>query len=144
MGRPLKKDVFGTKATRSFASAEAGIKLEGYFGGALNTDYQIVKQRGAKTFVVMRQATDNFTEAESIPGSITGTNLEVGKLVATEPDANGEIRMLGFTNQGQAADNGVVAIAKITKRVATGFNGTRYKWSLQNDSSADYIVLTAI
>jgi hypothetical protein len=144
MGRPLKKDVFGTKATRSFASAEAGIKLEGYFGGTLNTDYQIVKQRGAKTFVVMRQATDNFTEAESIPGSITSSNLRIGKLVSGQPAANGQIRMLGFTNQGQAADNGAVAIAKITKRIATGFNGTRYKWSLQNDSSADYIVLTAI
>ena len=144
MGRPLKKDEFGTKATRSFASAEAGIKLEGYFGGTLNTDYQIVKQRGAKTFVVMRQATDNFTEAESIPGSITSSNLRVGKLVSAQPAANGQIRMLGFTNQGQAADNGAVAIAKITKRIATGFNGTRYKWSLQNDSSADYIVLTAI
>jgi hypothetical protein len=35
-------------------------------------------------------------------------------------------------------------IAKITKRVATDFSGNRYKWYLENDSSNDYIVLTAI
>ncbi len=146
MGRPLKKDVFGTKVTRSFASTEVGIKLEGYFtaDSGLQSDYQIVKQRGAKTFVVMRQATDNFTEAESIPLTITASNLRVGKLVSGEPAADGEIRMIGFTNQGQAADNGAVAIAKITKRVATDFSGNRYTWYLENDSSADYIVLTAI
>ncbi len=142
MGRPLKKDVFGTKATRSFSGSEVGIKVEGYFGGALNTDYQIVKQRGAKTFVVMRQATDNFTEAESIPGSITGTNLKVGKLVSGTPSSNGEIRITGYTDQGDDAT--AVRIAKFTKRLATDFSGNRYKWRLDNDSSTDVLVLTAI
>jgi len=147
MGRPLKKDVNGVSVTRSFASTEVGIKLSGYFtadGATLRTDYQIVKQRGKSSFVVMRQATDNFTESESIPGSITATNLRVGKLVSGTPSADGEIKMVGYTNQGQAADNGVVAIAKITKRVATDFSNNRYTWFIQNDSSEDYIVLTAI
>ena len=141
MGRPLKKDVFGTKVTRTFVS-EAGIKVAGYFSGALNTDYQIVKQRGAKTFVVMRQATNNFTEAESIPGSITGTNLRIGTLVSGTPSANGEIRIQGSTSG--TVDQNLVAIAKFTKRIATDFSGNRYKWFLENDSSADYIVLTAV
>jgi hypothetical protein len=35
-------------------------------------------------------------------------------------------------------------LAKITKRVATDFTGKRYKWQLVNDSSNDYIVLTAL
>jgi hypothetical protein len=35
-------------------------------------------------------------------------------------------------------------LAKITKRVATDFSGNRYTWYLENDSSSDYIVLTAI
>jgi len=146
MGRPLKKDVNGVSVIRSFATTEAGVKLQGFFtlDSGLQSDYQIVKQRGAKSFVVMRQATDNFTEAESIPLTINASNLRVGKLVSGQPAADGEIRMIGFTNQGQAADNGAVAIAKITKRVATDFSGTRYNWFLQNDSSEDYIVLTAI
>jgi hypothetical protein len=41
-------------------------------------------------------------------------------------------------------DQNLVAIAKITKRVATNFSGVKYNWFLENDSSADYIVLTAI
>ena len=146
MGRPLKKDVLGTKVTRSFAGAEAGIKVSGYFtadGATLRTDYQIVKQRGAKTFVVMRQATDNFTEAESIPLTITGTNLRVGKLVSGTPSANGEIKIVGFTQPYQA-DLNAVAIAKFTKRIATDFSGNRYTWYLENDSSTDVIVLTAV
>jgi hypothetical protein len=41
-------------------------------------------------------------------------------------------------------DTGLVAIAKITKRVSKDFSGNRYTWYLESDSSADYIVLTAI
>jgi hypothetical protein len=41
-------------------------------------------------------------------------------------------------------DQNLVAIAKITKRVAINFSGVRYTWYLENDSSKDYIVLTAI
>lgn len=142
MGRPLKKDVNGVKVTRSFASAEAGLKLEGYFtaDSGLQSDYQIVKQRGKSTFVVLRQATDNFTEAESI-STIVGARLRVGKLVATEPDADGELRLLGSTN---GLLPGTVAIAKITKRIATDFSGNKYKWYLDNDSSGDVLMLTAI
>lgn len=143
MGRPLKKDVRGTNVIRSFSGAQAGILVQGYFGGSLGTDYQIVKQRGAKTFVVLKTSDDNFTDAES-QGDLTTSQLQVGTLVAAEPSANGEIRMIGYTNQGQAGDNGAVAIAKITKRLATDFSGNRYTWYLENDSSADYIVLTAI
>ena len=141
MGRPLKKDVFGTKVTRSFTGAQAGIVVQGYFGGSLASDYQIVKQRGKSTYVVLKTSTDAFTEAESIPGSITGTNLRVGKLVSGTPAANGEIRILGSTT-GQTP--GTIAIAKLTKRLARDFSGNKYKWYLDNDSSADVLVLIPV
>ena len=142
MGRPLKKDVYGTKVTRSFTGTlQAGILVEGYFGGSLASDYQIVKQRGAKTYVVLKTSTDAFTEAESIPGSITGTNLKVGKLVSGTPAANGEIRILGSTT---GTTPGTTAIAKLTKRLAYDFSGNKYKWYLDNDSSADVLVLIAV
>lgn len=140
MGRPLFKDVNGVKATRSYTTTQAGIKVQGYFGGSLASDYQIVKQRGAKTFVVLSTATDEFTEAESISG-ITAANLNVGTLVSGEPAANGEIRILGST-AGQTP--GDIAIAKITRRIATDFSGNRYTWYVDNDSSGDVLVLTAI
>ncbi len=141
MGRPLKKDVYGTKVTRSFTGSQAGILVQGYFGGSLASDYQIVKQRGKSTYVVLKTSTDEFTEAESIPGTITGTNLKVGKLVETTPDANGEIRILGSTT-GQTP--GTIAIAKLTKRLARDFSGNKYKWYLDNDSSADVLVLIPV
>ncbi len=143
MGRPLFKDVNGVKVKRSFATTEAGIKVEGYFtadGATLRTDYQLVKQRGAKTYVVMRQTTDNFTEAESI-SSITASTLRTGVLVSGTPAANGEIRILGSTT-GQTP--GTTAIRKLTKRLAYDFSNNKYTWYLDNDSSGDVLVLTAV
>jgi hypothetical protein len=142
MGRPLNKDVNGVKVTRSATTTQAGIRVQGYFGGALGTDYQLVKQRGKKTFVVLKASVDALTDGESIPGTITGTNLKTGVLVSGQPAANGEIRIQGSTTG--TLDTGLVAIAKLTKRVATDFSGNKYTWKLENDSSADYIALTPI
>ena len=133
MGRPLKKDVNGVNVIGT-PSSDSGIRVNAYFGGAAyteatynnSTNYAyIYKQRGAKTFVVANQA---------------GTKATC-TLVSGTPAANGEMQIKGF--RGGNADSGV-AIAKITKRVATDFNGKRYKWYLQNDSTNDYIVLTAL
>ncbi len=140
MGRPLKKDVYGTKVTRSFTTSQAGILVQGYFGGSLASDYQIVKQRGKSTYVVVSTATDAFNEGDSI-SNLTGTDLKVGKLVSGEPAANGEIRILGSTT-GQTP--GTTAIAKLTKRLAYDFSGNKYKWYLDNDSSADVLVLIPV
>ena len=140
MGRPLFKDVNGVKATRSYTTTQAGIKVEGYFGGSLATDYQIVKQRGARTFVVLSTATDEFTEAESI-SDITASNLQVGTTVAGQPAANGEIRILGSTT-GQTP--GTTAIKKLTRRLAYDFSDNKYTWYIDNDSSGDVLVLTAV
>jgi hypothetical protein len=225
MGRSLKKDIFGTDVIRNGVGTNTGITVSGYFSSALNTDYSIVKQRGANTFVVARQfgmasavtgnttlgskqitsvSTDptdaqyefsvgaaihgvgipvgsviesiDSTSAITISNAATATGAgvalfydgirKVGKLVDTTPNANGEILIYGFTNQGQAANNGQVPIRKLTKRLAYGFptvpvlsggihrgeddntatnhDGVRYTWYLESDSSADYIVLTAI
>jgi hypothetical protein len=147
MGRPLRKDRNGVDVIRSRGTSgtdsNAGITLSGYFAAdsGLNADYMIIKQRGAKTFVVLSAAKDTFVDGESIKGP-TSTFFRTGTLVATTPDAEGELRMLGTLNNGSAE----VAIAKITKRVATDFSGNRYTWvmSQYNDSTGDQIFLTAI
>lgn len=146
MGRPLRKDVNGVDVIRTFGTntpgdENAGIRLSGYFSSALATDYMIIKQRGAKTFVVLSESDDSFADGESITGP-NSADFQTGTLVATTPNANGEIQMLGTLNDGSAE----VAIAKITKRVATDFSGNRYTWvmSQYDDSSGDQIVLTAI
>ena len=132
MGRPLRKDVLGTDAIGTPLSTATGIRVEAYTDQAytdatynITTNYaHIVKQRGAKTFVVANQA---------------GTKA-VCKLQSTIPNATGQMRINGYIG-----GNGSIPtpIAKITKRVATDFNGVRYTWILLNDSSSDYIALTA-
>jgi GR25 family glycosyltransferase involved in LPS biosynthesis len=132
MGRPLRKDRLGTDAIGTPLSTATGIRVEAFTDQAytdatynITTNYAyIVKQRGAKTFVVANQA---------------GTTA-VCKLQSTIPTATGQMRINGYIG-----GNGAVPtpIAKITKRVATDFNGKRYTWILLNDSSSDYIALTA-
>jgi hypothetical protein len=128
MGRPLRKDVNGVDVIGTPATTATGITVQFHDGTALRSDGIILKQRGAKTFVVARVGapTVRFTCV----------------LQAAEPSAAGQMRMQGSTTGN--LDTGLVAIAKITKRVSKDFSGNRYTWYLENDSSADYIVLTAI
>jgi hypothetical protein len=129
MGRPLRKDVFGTDAINTYAGAATGIKID-FYDASLRTDGVILKQRGAKTFQVCQV------------GNIGTTSTYVtAVLVSDTPDAYGEMNLFGFIG-GNGAQR--TNLAKITKRVATDFNGVRYNWKLENDSSNDYIVLTAI
>jgi hypothetical protein len=193
MGRPLKRDVRGTDAIGLSNNANTGIRVSGYFGGSLGTKtYSIIKQRGAKTFVVADKGTftanttlggftltsmsdqvevtigdelsgtgiatgarvvsiDSATQVTMDRAAVsaqTGTTVthhgafQIGVLVTGTPAANGEIQMTGSTTGLENAN--LVSIAKITKRVATDFSGNRYTWYLESDSTADYIVLTAI
>lgn len=134
MGRPLKKDILGVNVIGTPAG-DTGIRVEAFFGGAAFTDATynsttnfafIHKQRGAKTFVLADQA---------------GALSEPCVLQLAIPTANGHMRLNGYVG-----GNGAVPtpIAKITKRVATDFNAVRYTWQLVNDSTSDYIELTAI
>jgi hypothetical protein len=129
MGRPLSKDVFGTDVRGDFQGAAAGIVVEFHDGSSLRTDGIIIKQRGAKTFVVARRGTP-LTRFTCV-------------LQSAEPSAASQMRIVGFTSPVEA-DANAVAIRKITKRVATGFNDVKYTWFLDNDSSADRIVLTPV
>jgi hypothetical protein len=128
MGRPLRKDVFGTDVIGTPAGTATGITVEFHDGTALRTDGIIIKQRGARTFLVARIGTP----------AVRVTCVTQ----SAEPSAFGQMRVRGSTTG--LLDQNLVAIRKFTKRVATDFNGVRYTWFLENDSSADYIVLTAI
>ena len=128
MGRPLKKDVNGVDVINTPATTSTGITCEFYDGATNQVDGIIIKQRGSRTYVVARIGT---------PGTLFTNSLVTGT-----PAAAGEMRIRGSTTGN--LDTGLVSIAKLTKRVATDFSGNRYTWFLENDSSADYIVLTAL
>jgi hypothetical protein len=128
MGRPLRKDVNGVDALNTPASTATGITCEFYDGSTNQTDGILIKQRGASSFMVARIGTP--------------ATRYVARLVSDTPDAAYEMRIRGSTTGN--LDTGLVAIRKLTKRIAIDFSGNRYKWFLENDSSADYIVLTAL
>ncbi|NDG28472.1 hypothetical protein EB118_00010 [bacterium] len=132
MGRPLRKDVNGVDVIGT-PSSNTGIRVNAYFGSAAYTEATynsttnyayIYKQRGKGTFVVANQA---------------GTKA-LCKLQSGTPTGNGQMQIKGY----RPSNGTYVAIAKMTKRLATDFSGARYKWVLANDSTNDYIVLTAI
>ena len=132
MGRPLSKDINGVKVIGTF-TGDAGIRVVCKFGGVVNTDYYLVKQRGAKTYVVTRD----------------GTTFQLGVLAASIVN-DGDILITGSTNIGRTPTLGAtpsvgsIAIAKLTKRLATDFSSNTYTWYLKNyqDSTGDFIVLT--
>jgi hypothetical protein len=128
MGRPLRKDVRGTDVLNTPASTATGITCEFYDGATNRTDGILIKQRGASSFMVARIGTP--------------TTRYVARLVSGTPAAAFEMRIRGSTTG--LSDQNLVAIRKLTKRIAIDFSGNRYKWYLENDSSADYIVLTAL
>jgi len=75
MGRPLKKDINGKEVLGLpglSTNTLTGIRVSGYFGGALSTAYVLIKQRGAQSFVVAK--IESFT-ANSTSGSAILTNM---------------------------------------------------------------------
>ena len=128
MGRPLRKDVNGVDALNTPASTATGITCEFYDGATNQTDGILIKQRGASSFMVARIGSP--------------ATRYVARLVTGTPAAAFEMRIRGSTTGN--LDTGLVSIRKLTKRIAIDFSGNRYKWFLENDSSADYIVLTAL
>ena len=133
MGRPLRKDVNGVDAIGIPTGAATGITVNFYQDGSNRTDGVIVKQRGGQSFTCARIG----DVADTTAGKQITCKLKNGT-----PNAVYEMQMQGSTTGNLDAD--LVNIAKITKRVATDFSGNKYNWYLENDSSADYIVLTPI
>ena len=127
---------------------------------------------GARVASIDSATQVTMTVAATASASVTVTHFgafKTGKLVNTTPNADGEILMQGSTVG--TTDQSLVAIAKLSRRIAYGFpsvpvlttvtgnekyyrgeddntstnhDATRYTWYLESDSSADYIVLTAI
>jgi hypothetical protein len=128
MGRPLRKDINGVDVIGTPAGAATGITVQFHDGTALRNDGIIIKQRGARTFVVARIGAPlvRFTAVTQ----------------SAEPSAAGQMRVRGSTTG--LLDQDLVAIRKFTKRIATDFSGNRYTWFLDNDSSSDRLVLTAV
>lgn len=132
MVHALYRDVNGTDVRGEYAGSNAGIRVKAYFNDALHDDCWIVKQKGARRYVV--KDTSSGEEA-------------VCKLVETTPSVNGDMLLVGYQASSVPPGNtqpngGPIAINKLQKRTAIDWNDNRYTWVLENDSSMDYISLT--
>ena len=133
MGRPLNKRFFGLldDGTNITVNCQVGSNAESAVG-------YIVRQRSPKRFIVNDKKTGTNklvgdTEAGNSQGNVGVCQL-VNKLDGAL-DANDMSIMGEFNGQG-------VLIAKLTNKIAVGFNGVRYKWTVTNDSTTSILSLT--
>ncbi len=131
MGRPINKRWFGTTGTGTGTGLTTGNNLPIRFktGGSVYEGY-IVAQKGARTFLC----------------SDTGISPPLGnikcKLVQGtngDPANNGEATLVGINAAGRP-----VTLQKLTNRIAVDFSGTRYRWTLSDDSTQTLLILTAL
>jgi len=131
MGRPVKKDINGVQVFGTYASTNVGIRVVANIGGTVRDDVFIVKQKGARSYQVI-DVSDSATR-QCVLVNKEASLLDAGEMVMTG-------RVAADSDQ---ATNGR-RIRKLTKRIATDFNGARYKWSMADDSSSDDILLVAL
>ena len=131
MGRPLNKKFFGllTDGTNITVNCQVGANAESAVG-------YILRQRSQKRFLV----NDAKDGTAVLPGGAGTGNVSVCQLVNAADGALGanEMSIMGeFNGQG-------IRIAKLTNKIAVDYNGTRYKWSVTNDSTTSILSLTAM
>ena len=130
MGRPLNKRFFGLldDGTNITVNCQVGANAE-------STEGYILRQRSPKKFLVndVKTGTNKLagdTGAQGNVGVCQLVNKADGALDANEMSIMGE-----FNGQG-------IRIAKLTNKIAVDYNGTRYKWSVVNDSTTSILSLT--
>jgi hypothetical protein len=129
MGRPLNKKFFGllTDGTNITVNCQVGSNAESAVG-------YILRQRSSKRFLV----NDAKDGTAVLPGGAGTGNVGVCQLVNAADGALGanEMSIMGeFNGQG-------IRIAKLTNKIAVDYNGTRYKWTITNDSTTSILSLT--
>jgi hypothetical protein len=130
MGRPVNKRYFG--ATDGSVGTEGNnftvnVKVG---SNAVSETGIILKQKGPRRFRV-----DDAANGSGNEGICTLVNKAVGSLAANE------MMIQGFV---AGANGNVVRIAKLYNRTCRDFNNNRYKWTIVDDSSENYLELTAI
>lgn len=132
MGRPIYKDINGVDVRGSYANSNLGVRTKAYFGGQLH-DCFIVNQKGGRSYVV-----------EDI---VTGDQAKCKLVNIATPNQENTMAIVGYLASSVPAGNtqpngSPIVINKLQKRTAIDWSDNRYTWSLENDSSADVILLT--
>ncbi len=123
MGRPINKRYFGAldDGTNITINCQVGSNTESQLG-------IILQQRSSNKFKV-----NDAADGSGNTGICTLVDKADGSLGANE------MSIVGYVTGGAQ-----VRIKKLYNRTCRDFNNVRYKWEVQNDSTASLIVLTAI
>jgi U3 small nucleolar RNA-associated protein 14 len=133
MGRPLNKRYFG--ATRDGASSPAAdLSNEEKLTAIVKVGANTVSETG---IILSQRSETKFKVDDSADGE---GNEGVCTLVDKDVPGNDEMVLKGYV--GGAGDG--VNIRKVQNRTMIDFDNNRYKWEIQDDSTANILVLTAI
>ena len=140
MGRPINKKYFGAQ-TSSSEGDYPNIPVEAAFIDGKMTiadpesDIFIVKQKSSRRFLVQSsedgaQAVCRLVDKAGSGDDSSALGLEAGEMV-----------IVGyFVDDG--GDTAAVTIQKLTNRIAVDFNDQRYKWTVDDDSTSNQLLLT--
>jgi hypothetical protein len=121
MGRPVNNRNFG--ATGVDATPKIPVR---FHDGSNLIEGKILTQRGTNKF---NCSNDGDTITRICRLTIDGS----------APNADLECQIIGI-----GAGGGAIAIKKIFNRVAVDYNGNRYSWTVEDDSTESLLRLTAV
>jgi len=124
MANKLPKRLFGPVGLTA-----PNIPIRFKSGGSVAEGY-ISKQVGARRFKCLASVPSSPPSPAVTCKIVQGTNMD--------PVNDGEMTIIGLLNGSPRA------LKKINFRTAADFSGNRYKWTLQDDSTATLLILTAI
>jgi hypothetical protein len=132
MGRPINKKYFGVLGNATFPHIPveaAGFAGKDQITEDATADVYIVKQKSARRFLVKHLEDGDEAICKLVDKAYDdSTNIVAGEMV-----------IVGYINGSQK-----VRLRSLTNRIAIDFNGTRYKWSLSDDSSTTILILTTL
>jgi hypothetical protein len=138
MGRPLNKRYFGATQT-----PEGGADLTGE--GRLTASVKIGARAATELGIILSQRSETKFKVQDDPdGSGLAATIGICNLVnkATGDLADDEMSLQGFVADGNSSN--AVYIRKVQNRTMVDFDNNHYTWEVQDDSTANILVLTAI
>jgi len=131
MGRPLNKRYFGATSDGSDLTGE----------GTLTVSVKVGSNSASALGIILSQRSETKFKVNDDPAN--GGNEGVCTLVnkATGSLAANEMSLQGFVD---GTDGNAVYIRKVQNRTMIDFDNNRYTWEIQDDSTANVLVLTAI